>query len=87
MKRNILTSLWFILIYPLGLLAQSPWQQHGKLQVSQNGHTIQHEDGIPFLWIGDTAWGMFQQLTREEVDHYLDNRQKLGFTVIQSVVF
>ena len=87
MKRNILTSLWFILICPLGLLAQSPWQQHGKLQVSQNGHTIQHQDSTPFLWIGDTAWGMFQQLTREEVDHYLDNRQKLGFTVIQSVVF
>ncbi len=28
---------------------------------------------------------MFQQLTREEVDQYLDNRQELGFTVIQSV--
>lgn len=87
MKRNILATLWFILICPLGLLAQSPWQQHGKLQVSENGHTIQHRDGTPFLWIGDTGWGMFQQLTREEVDHYLDNRQKLGFTVIQSVVF
>lgn len=87
MKRNILATLWFILICPLGLLAQSPWQQHGTLQASKNGHTIQHQDGTPFLWIGDTGWGMFQQLTREEVDHYLDNRQKLGFTVIQSVVF
>lgn len=28
---------------------------------------------------------MFQQLKREEVDLYLDNRQALGFTVIQSV--
>ncbi|MGB8226052.1 MAG: DUF4038 domain-containing protein [Sedimentisphaerales bacterium] len=77
MKRNILATL----------LAQPPWQQHGKLQVSKNGHTIQHKDGTPFLWIGDTGWGMFQQLTREEVDQYLDNRQKLGFTVIQSVAF
>ena len=66
------------------LIAQVPWQ-HGKLQVSDNGHYIQHEDGNPFLWIGDTGWGMFQQLTREEVDQYLDSRQDLGFTVIQAV--
>ena len=76
-----------LLICPQAIWAQSPWQQHGKLEVSENGHYIQHKDGTPFLWIGDTGWGMFQQLTREEVDHYLDNRQRLGFTVIQSVVF
>lgn len=87
MKRRILNQLLFILICPLLLSAQSPWQQHGKLQVSKNGHYIQHSDGTPFLWIGDTAWGMFQQLTREEVDLYLDNRQKLGFNVIQTVAF
>lgn len=87
MKRVTLTTLWFILVYPLALSAEPAWQQHGKLQVSENGHTIQHEDGTPFLWLGDTAWGMFQQLTREDIDLYLDNRQKLGFSVIQSVVF
>jgi len=68
-----------------GSMAQTPWQQHGKLEVSGNGHFIQHEDGEPFLWIGDTAWGMMQQLSRKEVDLYLDNRQALGFTVIQTV--
>lgn len=57
MKRNILTTLWFILICPLSLLAQSPWQQHGKLEVSKNGHMIRHKDGSPFLWIGDRGWG------------------------------
>lgn len=66
-------------------VAQSPWNEHGKLEVSSNGHYIQFEDGSPFLWIGDTGWGMFQQLTREEVDQYLDSRQALGFTVIQAV--
>jgi len=87
MKRYILATLLFILICPPGLFAQPPWQEHGKLEVSKNVHTIQYSDGTPFLWIGDTGWGMFQQFTREEVDLYLDNRQKLGFTVIQSVVF
>jgi hypothetical protein len=87
MKPNIICTLCFILFSPLVLMSQSPWQDHGKLEVSRNGHTIQHNDGTPFLWIGDTGWGMIQQLTREEVDQYLDNRQKLGFTVIQSVAF
>lgn len=87
MKRDIFVSLCFIIILPLGLWAQSPWQQHGKLELSKNGHTIQHADGTPFLWIGDTGWGMFQQLTREEVETYLDKRQMQGFSVIQSVVF
>ena len=86
MKQILLTLVLFTIISSLGLLAQSPWE-HGQLEVSQSGHTIQHKDGTPFLWIGDTGWGLFQQLTREEVDHYLDNRQKLGFTVIQAVVF
>lgn len=87
MNVKILEIYLFLLICPMFLSAQTPWQQHGKLEVSQNGHFIEHKDGTPFLWVGDTAWGMFQQLTREEIDQYLDNRQKLGFNVIQSVAF
>jgi hypothetical protein len=59
--------------------------EHGRLGLSADGHSIQHSSGEPFLWIGDTGWGMIQQLTREEVDKYLDSRQALGFTVIQTV--
>ncbi|HQU86304.1 MAG TPA: DUF4038 domain-containing protein, partial [Pyrinomonadaceae bacterium] len=87
MKANFLKISLFLLLSPIFLSAQTPWQQHGKLEVSKNGHYIQHKDGTPFLWVGDTGWGMFQQLKREEVDQYLDNRQKLGFNVIQSVAF
>ena len=78
---------FFSLLFSFHLFAQSPWQSHGKLGVAANGHYITHEDGTPFLWIGDTGWGLFQQLTREEVDQYLDHRQKAGFNVIQSVAF
>lgn len=79
-----------IIVFGLSLLseeikAKPPWQEHGYLEVSSNKHYIQHKDKTPFLWIGDTCWGMIQQLTREEVDEYLDNRKALGFTVIQTV--
>ena len=87
MKRNIQRFLWILLACPLSILAAPPWQEHGQLQAAKSGHSLQHKDGTPFLWMGDTAWGMFQQLSREEVDLYLDNRQKLGFNVIQSVAF
>lgn len=85
MKLSIIAIILGLCICPYRISAQNPWQEHGKLEVSTNGHYVQHEDGTPFLWIGDTGWGMFQQLTREEVDQYLDSRQELGFTVIQSV--
>ncbi|MFC7290102.1 DUF4038 domain-containing protein [Hirschia litorea] len=85
--RTSLCLAMSLLLTPISACASSPWQQHGKLEVSENGHRIQYEDETPFLWIGDTAWGLFQQLTREEVDLYLDHRKELGFTVIQSVAF
>jgi len=85
MKACFNVILWILFLYPAVTFAQVPWEQHGRLGVSENKHYIQHADGTPFLWIGDTGWGMIQQLTREEVDQYLDNRQELGFTVIQSV--
>jgi hypothetical protein len=82
-----LLTLLTILSFFSGLQGQPPWDLHGKLEISANGHFIQHQDGTPFLWIGDTGWGMIQQLTREEIDFYLDHRQKSGFTVIQTVAY
>ena len=67
MKMKMVILLLLIFSGSVGLLAQSPWQQHGKLEVSANGHYIQHRDGTPFLWIGDTGWGMIQQLTRKKL--------------------
>jgi hypothetical protein len=60
--------------------------QHGKLRVSPNHRFLEYEDGAPFLYLGDTAWQLFQRLTREETDLYLKNRAEKGFTVIQAVV-
>jgi len=84
MKLKIIFVLVAICLFGNTSIAQ-PWE-HGKLEISENGHYIQHKDKTPFLWIGDTGWGMIQQLTREEIDEYLDSREANGFTVIQTVV-
>ncbi|UOE51041.1 glycoside hydrolase family 140 protein [Mucilaginibacter sp. SMC90] len=43
------------------------------------------KDNKPFFWMGDTAWQLFNTLTREEADKYLHIRSEQGFTVIQAV--
>lgn len=56
------------------------------LKVSKNGHYLRYSDGNPFFWLGDTGWLLFTKLNRHEVLHYLDNREKKGFNVIQVMV-
>ena len=53
--------------------------------MSPNHRFLQHEDGTPFFYLGDTAWELFHRLTREEADSYLRDRASKGFTVIQAV--
>lgn len=62
--------------------AQEPRQ---RLEVSKNGRYLMREDGVPFLYIGDTAWELFHRLTFDEADYYLRDRARKGFTVIQAV--
>ena len=58
----------------------------GRLKVSANGHYLQYEDGTPFFYLGDTAWELIHRLNREQVDRYLENRARKGFTVVQTVI-
>lgn len=62
-----------------------PWS-HGRLVVSENGRFMQHIDGTPFFWQGDTSWLLFQRLNRKQVREYLDDRAAKGFNVIQCMV-
>ena len=58
---------------------------HGPLEVSANRRFLQHADGTPFFWLGDTAWELFHRLTREETEVFLEKRREQSFTVIQAV--
>lgn len=57
-----------------------------QLQISTNGRYLEYADGSPFFYLADTAWELFHRLNREEARHYLSNRARKGFTVIQAVV-
>jgi hypothetical protein len=69
------------------LSAAAPQQKPlAQLRVSDNKRFLVTSAGRPFFWLGDTAWELFHRLTREDAERYLQQRAKLGFTVIQAVV-
>ncbi|WP_073098134.1 glycoside hydrolase family 140 protein [Leeuwenhoekiella marinoflava] len=53
------------------------------IEIADNAHYFQKENGDPFFWLGDTAWLMFTKLDRKEIANYLDDRKEKGFNVIQ----
>jgi hypothetical protein len=55
------------------------------LRVSDNRRFLVQADGKPFFYLADTAWELFHRLDRDETKHYLDDRARKGFTVIQAV--
>lgn len=57
-----------------------------RVTVHSNGRFLVRADGTPFFWLGDTAWQLIQELTREECSYYLQSRMQQGFSVIQTVV-
>jgi hypothetical protein len=59
--------------------------QSWELRVSENKRFLTKANGIPFFWLGDTAWELFHRLNREDTERYLENRRQKGFNVIQAV--
>ena len=81
MKRNII--IFMLMFACVAVVAPIRGE---TFRVSDNHRYIVREDGTPFFYLGDTAWGLFGSLNREEADFYLANRAAKGFTVIQVVV-
>lgn len=59
-----------------------PWE-NGKLKVSDNKRYLQHENGKPFFWLGETAWLLPTRSNREEVDYFMGETRKNGYNVVQ----
>lgn len=59
-----------------------PWD-NGKLRVSDNKRYLQHENGTPFFWLGETAWLLPSRSNRDEVDFFMSETKKNGYNVLQ----
>ncbi len=60
---------------------------HGPLRISNNGRYLEHIDGTPFFWLGDTWWHGFVKRLKwpEDFKLLVRDRVKKGFSVIQIV--
>ena len=84
MKKYSIKYLFLLLAIPQLLTAQITPSQ--RLKVSANHRFLMTADGKPFFWLGDTGWLLFNKLTKEEAETYLETRKQQGFNVIQVMV-
>ncbi len=90
MMRKIFSALLAALLLTLPLVidhaplqaASKPWN-HGRLQVSDNHRYLQHADGTPFFWQGETGWLLPERLNRDEAEYYLSQCSANGYNVVQ----
>jgi len=64
-------------------VGDNPLYHHGDVRISEDRRYLIHEDGSPFLWIGDTGWNATYNSTMEEWKTYIDTRAAQKFSVIQ----
>ena len=66
---------------------RNPLYAHGPLRVASNRRYLEHTDGTPFLWLGDTWWmGLCHRLHwPDEFQTLAADRKEKGFNVIQIV--
>jgi hypothetical protein len=81
--NHVIRQFAFVILFT----SLSPWIAQAELTVSENGRYLQNADGSPFYWLGDTAWGLFQKLDRDDVEHYFEVRTRQRFSVIHAAVY
>lgn len=54
-------------------------RQHGLLQMSPGKRNVIHQDGTPFLLVGDTPWALPFRATDAQVEIYAAKRSGQGF--------
>lgn len=64
----------------------NPLLVHGQVQISTDGRHLEHADGTPFFWLGDTWWTALSRLGwPADFQSLTADRVAKGFSVIQLV--
>jgi Protein of unknown function (DUF4038)/Domain of unknown function (DUF5060) len=66
--------------------ATDRFSKHGRVRVAKAGTYLEHADGTPFFWLGDTAWNAATNSTKDEWNRYLKNRTANHFSGVHVVI-
>jgi len=80
--NRFLMIILIMIIPACRIFHPSPDEYTYPLKLSEGNRFLTDQNDKPFFWSGDAAWSAIVQLNREEVDYYLDDRERKGFTVI-----
>ena len=61
------------------------FSEHGPIRVHHSGHYLEHDDGTPFFFLGDTAWNGPLKSTEADWAYYVQTRAAQGFSAVQWV--
>jgi hypothetical protein len=64
---------------------ENPLYVHGPLRVAERKTDLEHADGTPFFWLGDTAWNGVIRGDDANWDRFLRTRREQQFNVVQFV--
>lgn len=66
---------------------ENPLYRHGPLRIAPDRRHLEHADGTPFFWLGDTWWmGLCHRLRwPEDFQRLAADRKAKGFNVVQIV--
>jgi hypothetical protein len=85
-NRKMLFIIVLLYLFPATSTTQEenlhPWE-NGLLKVSENRRFLQHENGTPFFWLGETAWLLPSRSKQDEASYLIGEAAKNGFNVIQ----
>jgi hypothetical protein len=65
----------------------NPLLKHGRLRMAEDRRHLEHVDGTPFFWLGDTWWfGLVKRLTWPgDFQRFTADRVAKGFNLVQLV--
>ncbi|PYV13792.1 MAG: hypothetical protein DMG07_13345 [Acidobacteria bacterium] len=66
--------------------AANRFLRHGRVRVASSGRYLEHVDGTPFFWLGDTVWNGPLLSAAADWDVFLEDRASKRFTAIQFVM-
>lgn len=79
---TVLASLFLMLFWSAYAAGRDATGISSTLRVHEEGRYLVDRQDRPFLVAGDTAWSLIVQLSSEDIDRYLDDRQAKGFSSI-----